>query len=252
MSAPPLLKSLPAGLVWQADRLASPAKPGLPTGFPALDAVLPGGGWPPGALIEVLCERPGQGELSLLLPLLRATPAQHWCAWVAPPFLPYAPALAAQGLPLERMLFLRPEGRAAQLWATRQTLASGACAQVLAWLPEPDTAALRRLHLAAEDSDTPLFLFRPASAARQPSPASLRLAVRGRSEARLEIRLLKRRGPPLAEPLELDLHRLPRPYTPAAPFHQGRHAQPEALPDAMVCATAAGPAPARLHPGLCR
>ncbi|MBX3682927.1 MAG: SOS cell division inhibitor SulA, partial [Thauera sp.] len=69
-----VLAGLPAGSVWHASRLAGAAGAVLPTGFSALDAELPGGGWPAGALIELLADRPGVGELSLLLPLLGATP----------------------------------------------------------------------------------------------------------------------------------------------------------------------------------
>lgn len=68
-----VLAGLPAGSVWQASRLAQAGGAVLPTGFAALDAELPGGGWPAGALIELLADRPGVGELSLLLPLLGAT-----------------------------------------------------------------------------------------------------------------------------------------------------------------------------------
>ncbi|HRG72580.1 MAG TPA: SOS cell division inhibitor SulA, partial [Thauera aminoaromatica] len=60
-----VLAGLPAGSVWQASRLAGAAGAVLPTGFSALDAELPGGGWPAGALIELLADRPGVGELSL-------------------------------------------------------------------------------------------------------------------------------------------------------------------------------------------
>lgn len=56
-------------LVWRGDRLAEPEAPGLPTGHSRLDAVLPGGGWPRGALTEFLLPHPGVGELGLLLPL---------------------------------------------------------------------------------------------------------------------------------------------------------------------------------------
>ena len=40
------------------------------TGFAALDAGLPGGGWARHGVVEVLTPQPGVGELYLLLPLL--------------------------------------------------------------------------------------------------------------------------------------------------------------------------------------
>src|SRR5687767_4935847 len=42
----------------------------LPTGQSALDALLPGGGWPLGALTEICCAEEGLGEISLLMPAL--------------------------------------------------------------------------------------------------------------------------------------------------------------------------------------
>ena len=50
--------------IWRGGRPASPAPAAIPTGFPALDAALPGGGWPLGALTEVLEERQGIGALA--------------------------------------------------------------------------------------------------------------------------------------------------------------------------------------------
>src|SRR5579875_227689 len=78
----------------------------LHTGFPALDEGLPGGGWPRSGLIEILPSGFGVGELTLLLPALATVtrrPEARWCAWVAPPLQPFAPALAQCGVALERM-----------------------------------------------------------------------------------------------------------------------------------------------------
>lgn len=236
MGSPLALAGLPPGLVWQADRLSAGSTPGLPTGFAALDAQLPGGGWPRGALIELIAARPGVGELSLLLPLLRTTPEHHWHAWIAPPFLPYAPALGAAGVPLERLLLIRPASASEILWSTRQATASGACSAVLAWPGRIDNAGLRRLQLAAEDSATPLFLFRPPEAVRQPSPAVLRLQLAARP-GRLLVHLLKRRGPAAAQPVELTLPA--RPLAPPLP-PPGSHA--------LVRPAPARPALAGLHP----
>src|SRR6185369_9185070 len=82
----------------------------LSTGFAALDAGLPGGGWPRHGLVEILTPRPGVGELYLLLPVLAAlsrTAAARWCTWVSPPHEPYAAALEAHSVALERMLLVR-------------------------------------------------------------------------------------------------------------------------------------------------
>lgn len=225
------LHALPAGLVWTGEQFSRPAAAGLPTGFAALDAQLPSGGWPRGSITELLLDAPGVGELELLLPLLAGATAPALNLWVAPLWLPYAPALAARGVALERMLVIRPATRTATLWATRQALASSACHCVLAWLDRPDMAALRRLQLAAEDSGTPLLLFRPLHAARQPSPAGLRLQLSATADA-LRIDILKRRGPAAAAPVLLPLERhrktpdddLDRPHLPR-PAAAGVHAR---------------------------
>ncbi|HEU5177810.1 MAG TPA: damage-inducible protein, partial [Burkholderiales bacterium] len=67
------------------------AAPAVPTGFAALDSELPGGGWPSGALTEILGSQEGIGELQLILPALAAlTRAGHRTVWIAPPYVPYA------------------------------------------------------------------------------------------------------------------------------------------------------------------
>lgn len=206
MSAAPVLATLPPGLVWRADRLARSNTPGETTGFAALDHELPGGGWPRDGIVELLVATPGIGEIELLVPLLARAGGDRLVVWVAPPRQPYAPALAQRDVPLERMPVVVVQDAAAAIWATRQALASGACHAVLAWIERIDMAALRRLQLAAEEAATPLFLYRPQQAARQSSPAVLRLALAGH-RAGLRVDILKRRGPPAAAPLILPLTR---------------------------------------------
>ena len=103
------------------------------------------------------------------------------------------------------VLIVRPEDPQTLLWAIRQAAVSGSCAAVLAWVPRIDNTGLRRLQLAAEESATPLFLFRPGTVAGQSSPAPLRLALAARGDL-LEVRILKRRGPPASRPILLEVH----------------------------------------------
>jgi len=177
----------------------------LPTGFAALDAGLPGGGWPRHGLVEILTPRPGVGELYLLLPALaalsRATPAR-WCTWVSPPHQPFAPALEAHGAALDRMLMVNTH---LPLWAHEQALRSGACGIALAWLPRASPRAIRRLQLAAEQGRALGVLYRSERFAHLASPAMLRVLLEplnqdGRHGARL--RLLKSRGGS-REPIDL-------------------------------------------------
>jgi cell division inhibitor SulA/protein ImuA len=166
---------------------------GLPSGFAALDAYLPGHGWPRTGLIEILVSRFGSGELYLLLPALAAltrTAAARWCVWVAPPLTPFAPALVSQGIVLDRVAVV---GGARPLWALEQVLGSGACDAALGWARRPKPRELRRLQLAAERGRTLGVLFRPRSAVREASPAVLRLGL-APFAAGVRVTLLKARG----------------------------------------------------------
>src|SRR5437764_15317614 len=177
--------------IWRG-RSASHQQGGLPSGFAALDAYLPGYGWPRTGLIEILVSRFGSGELDLLLPALAAlTRARcaRWCVWVAPPLMPFAPALASQGIALDRVAVVRG---ARPLWALEQALGSGACDAVLAWARRPKAREIRRLQLAAERGRTLGVLFRPRRAAREASAAVLRLGLAPMS-AGVRITLLKGR-----------------------------------------------------------
>jgi hypothetical protein len=100
-----------------------------------------------------------------------------WLVWIAPPYEPYAPALAQQGIELSRLLVVRPATATEALWAAEQALSSGVCAAVLIWLKGTDDRWLRRLKLAAEEGGALGVLFRPARHRFESSPASLRLAV---------------------------------------------------------------------------
>lgn len=170
----------------------------VPTGFRRLDERLPGGGWPLSTLVELLVPSPGVGELRLLLPALRALSAARrdaprWIAWLAPPYLPYAPALADAGLDPARTLVVRPRSGLDQLWAMEQALRSGACAAVLGWAGAVSDQALRRLKLAAGEGQSLGFLFRPPGRRNESSPAALRLLLTAR-DGGLDIEILKSCG----------------------------------------------------------
>lgn len=179
------------GLVWQGRRTAMAPDRVLSSGWPMLDDVL-GGGWPRAALSEIISD--GRQGLPLLLPLLaRLGDGDRWLAWIAPPYIPYAPALAAHGVRVERVLLVHRVADEQGLWATEQALKSGACAIVLAWPERLQTAQVRRLQLAAERGGCPGILFRSQRAAGQASPAALRLRVSPASSG-LAAEVLKRRG----------------------------------------------------------
>ena len=208
------LSSLPAE-VWHAHALAAAPTRVQATGNALLDAQLPGGGWPVGAMTEVLQSSGVHCEWRLLLPAL-ARCGQGPVVLVGAPLLPFAPALAAQGLAAQRLLWIAAQAPAQRLWATEQALRCAEVDAVLLWLPlsrssrplQQDgarTDQLRRLQMAAAEHTKLLFVMRPAQAQSEASPAVLRLQVdvSAQHSDALQVHLLKRRGPPLDEPLTL-------------------------------------------------
>lgn len=170
---------LPASLpgVWQGRRLQRDI-PVMPTGHEALDRLLSSGGWPLGALTELLTDTPGSGEFSLLLPVLaELTSKARWAVLIDPPWLPYPAAMRGHGVALERLLLVRTRNAQEALWSCEQALRSIRDGVVVAWPENPSFSRLRRLQLAAGAGRKAAFLFRPPSTAAQASPAALRLQL---------------------------------------------------------------------------
>lgn len=207
-------------LLWRGQDGGSAAGAAIATGFDALDCYLPGGGWPLTGISEIFIERYGLGELRLLMPALaalsrRAVEDKQWIVWIAPPFVPYAPALAHHGVDLSRILLVHPstpkkkaskkakkgsepikkgsikkgsdtikkrsdpkeaDSREA-LWAVEQVIRSQSSVAALAWVKTADVTALRRLQLGAETYRCWTVLFRPLAAIGQSSPAALRFKL---------------------------------------------------------------------------
>ena len=208
--------------LWRGDSQAEVAVPSVPTGHAALDHLLPGGGWARGALTELLVTHPGIGELSLLMPALaRLSRQDRWIALMAPPHLPYAPALAAAGVDLSRLIIVRTKDGADTLWAMEQALASGACGAVVGWPSFVSERSLRRLQLAAETGRAPGIYFSgiyfSGSQATSSSLAALRLQLSPAAEGRLGVKVLKVRGRGNGSTLILDIRPAPAaPLLPAA------------------------------------
>ena len=200
MSALPV-SGADSAAVWRADALARPAGAVLATGHAPLDAQLPGGGWPVGALVEILQAHSGQNEWRLLLPALARSPDGP-VLLVGAPHPPFGPGLTAQGLATERLLWVTAATPAARMWACEQALRCADVAAVLAWLPQARADQLRRLQMAASEHAKLLFVMRPARARAESSPAVLRLQVGLEPDSdALSIEIFKRRGPPAAQPL---------------------------------------------------
>lgn len=220
--------------LWRAASLGAASSPCLPSGFAALDAELPGGGWPTRMLSELLLAQPGSCEWRLLGPALRALLAGPAAGWarpdpgarrpassagigrpvlllINPPHAPHLPGLRAHGIVPEQLVWIAPEPGRQQarqsLWATEQAIKANAAAAILAWLPEVRPEQLRRLQAAAQGSQAPVFVLRPLAAQTQSSPAPLRLLLQPGPLWSLQLRILKRRGP--AHELRLDLPAVP-------------------------------------------
>ena len=205
--------------VWRASSLGASASPCVPSGFAALDAELPGRGWPTRALSEILVSRQAVLEWRLLAPGLRqlmqttAPPAASAAArstrhhraapavsagkpllLINPPLTPHLAGLQACGLAPQQLVWISAATPQQQLWATEQAIKSNAAAAVLAWLPQARPEQIRRLQSHALATEAPIFIFRPLQAQGQSSAAPLRLAVSAGGWD-LAVQILKRRGP---------------------------------------------------------
>ncbi|MBP6700098.1 MAG: translesion DNA synthesis-associated protein ImuA [Halioglobus sp.] len=166
---------------------------GLSTGYTGLDRQLDQGGWPLDSTIELLSDSNGLGAMGLFLPAMEQLSEQgRWQAFIAPPYIPYAPLLAARGIDTRQVLLVHPRTRQDLLWSTEQALRSSTCSAVFSWLGTHNYSysELRKLQLAASAGDSLAVLFRPNAAADNHAPASLRLQMR---EYR-RVHILKQRG----------------------------------------------------------
>ena len=222
---PALIGALQRGDIRRGDAFAVAPAPArcvpsgtFASGFAALDAELPGGGWPRGALTELLAGHEGIGELGLLAPALATlTGAGKIVVLVAPPHCAHAPAWAAAGIRLDCLRLVFPRRPRDALWAGVEALRCGGVAATLLWLDGMfrgglPANSLRRLQVAAGEGGGAAFCFRPARLAAQASPAPLRLQLQAAGR-QLGVQLLKRRGPPARQGILLDIARPARHLT---------------------------------------
>jgi protein ImuA len=235
--------------LWRAHQLGRSRDDTVPSGFAALDVELPGGGWPRRALSELLLPHAGIGELRLLAPALRQVAAAGRVVMLFdPPAALCAPGWAQLGIAVQQLVVV--QGRAGArgaarellpnadvLWAVEQALKSGHVGAVVAWLPVRLRAdVMRRLQLAAHQHDGPAFVLRDTLAQSRASAAPLRLQLKPLATDALAVRVLKRRGPTLLQPLHLAL-------APVLPEVLRRHAEPPADPQQATRITPHTPAP---------
>lgn len=207
------LDALLRAQVWRASSLGRGHSACVASGFAALDAELPGGGWPTQSLSEILLSDGLAGvEWRLLAPalapLLVSAPArpakrdrtekkhsERPLLLINPPLTPHLPGLQRAGLPAQRLIWIAPQTPAQQLWALEQAIKSNASAAILAWLPRAAPEQIRRLQSCAQAMEAPIFLFRPLAVQAQSSAAPLRLCISSGPGWTLQVQILKRRGP---------------------------------------------------------
>ncbi len=195
---------LPHPLLWRGTQMAPATQSCVATGHAALSAALPGGGWPLGSLVELLLAQAGIGELRLLQPALLQLAPQRRIVLLHPPHTPHATSWLAARFSTQQLLWVKPEHANDAMWAAEQILKNGSCSALLYWPAPLRSASLRRLHLAAQGSDSLFFMFRPMACAGESSPAPLRLILQA-AQTQLRIDVIKRRGPRLAHPLFIPL-----------------------------------------------
>ena len=226
------------------------------TGLAALDALPPGGAFARGAVHELLTapsdakplflaallargagsgdtgsrdkETRGQGDkeretggtasFDPLVSLSPDPPASSAIVWSDPHGELYPPALAALGIPLERLFLLHPADEAEQVWAVAECLRCPGVAAVVAALPERrkrlTRVEARRLQLAAERGGGVGLLLRASGRGSAPPPehaAATRWLVRPepgeRNVQRWRIQLLSGHGGRVGESVILEHHR---------------------------------------------
>ncbi|WP_244815788.1 translesion DNA synthesis-associated protein ImuA [Caballeronia sp. Lep1P3] len=222
--------------LWQGEHISASHSNVVSSGYRMLDHVLPGAGWLPGSVTELLIEESGVGEIRLLARTLRelTTVQSRSVVFVAPPWMPNFAAFRAMHIAPHKLVWVKaPEDQVP--WAAEQSLKQEGIGAVLIWLPKARPEALRRLQVAAQESQSLAFLFRPLNAAKQSSAAPLRIVCKPMLPATaqtmnrrewmqvvmLELDIIKRRGPLLQKPLQL---RLPL-QMPALPEHVRRASQ---------------------------
>ncbi len=174
----------------------------LATGFAPLDALLPGGGFPLGRVVELCGERASGKTTLALLALARGTSAGGLCAFVDPARELYPPAARALGVALSRLLLVRPPRgakdpalavRAAALLA-RSKAFSALAVDLTALDRLPMGPLSRRLLEAAELGRAAVLLLSDGPSGLD---ASLRIAVQRAGASELSLTVERSRlGPP--------------------------------------------------------
>lgn len=211
--------AFPASLVNQLreeiarwESLRNPPSEGvISTGCPAWDALLPGGGFRRGTLVEWLADGDGTGRQTLALHVARQACREGGVVVALDPERNlFPPAVFHWGIPPDVLVVVQPGTPVEQLWALEQSLRCRAVAVVLAGLEKLDPVVFRRLQIAAEQGGSLGFLFRPEWARHEPTWAEVRFRVEPRpgglsGRRRVKIEVLRVRGGGAGGGIELEI-----------------------------------------------
>lgn len=206
------------------ERLSSTA---CPTGIAEVDALLPDGGIPRGAVTE-LCAPRGLG-FSTSMALATCAAVQHagrtqqgeatWCAFLDPSGSLHGPGAASIGIELGRLLVVRPPIEALTRVAVRvaSSRAFGVLVIDTAGVPgakltgslAPWSTVVRRLAMTLENSDRMILLLTEQEASRPlPLPVSIRLELAQPEPGKLSLKVARERhGRVVSAPIERDAPR---------------------------------------------
>jgi hypothetical protein len=205
-------------------------KPALALGLPELDSVLPDGGFPTGAVVELAVS--GGSSLATSLALAACRSAQEeatriggqvpWCAIVDPSATLYGPGIASLGVDLERLLVVRPSPEALGRTAIRLAESNAFSVIVIDSMGVPGAALdvalgawpriVRRLAMSAEESGACVILVTDGEARRPlPLPVAIRLELMRPAEDRISVRIGKERRGRISSPHTLQWSHWPRP-----------------------------------------
>jgi len=182
------------------------------TGLPAWDELAPGGAFGLGVVHELLYppKAPAPRTVAALLAVAAAAARGGWVAWSDPAGTLYPPGLERLGLPMARLLLLRPAAPADEAWAAAECLR---CRGVAATVVEPSRLSrvqARRLQLAAERGGGAGVFLRPRRSATDYAAATrwlVRPAPGGRTVQRWAVELLHGHGGRVGQAVILEVSR---------------------------------------------
>ncbi len=198
------------------------------TSLPALDELLPHGGFVSGAIHEILSEKKhGVPRFFALLLAARGTgfqpvrENQHGLkthatktgaiVWSDPRRELYPPAVESLGIPLDRLYLLHPKTTSDQIWATTECLRCKGVSATVAQIDRMSRIEARRLQLAAETGGGIGILLRPLDKRASIYAAATRWLVAPmpglRTVQRWKIQLLHAHGGCVGQTVILEHHR---------------------------------------------